>query len=207
MIAIIDCGDEVAASPLQAAFAQIGADARPARCLHDLARASHLIIPDGPSFARMVRHVRDRGFVAPILKTIDQGRPVLGIARGMHLLFDVSYEEGRHTGLGALRGKVVGFDAADSALTAAAAAPHRGCADVRFMTRCPLFAALPTVASFCFDHAFYAEPLDDRFVAARCRHDPEFAAAVWRGPVIGVEFLPERSGDAGLRVLENFARQ
>lgn len=190
---------------MKRAFDELGIPVEVVRSVERLERASRLILPHSDSFARAIRSIRDRGFIAPLMRAIDQGRLIFGAGHGLHLLFDVSYEEGQHTGLGVIPGKVTFFDFGTHPVARSTAMPHRGWNHVFWSQSCPVFTGLDMREQFYFDHSFHAEPLDRQHVAATCNHGIHFSAAVWRGPVFGVQFLPERSDAAGLGVLKNFA--
>jgi glutamine amidotransferase len=193
------------AEAVQAAFSAVGADAQLVNSIDRLDRCSKVVLPPTTSFRSAVRFIRDRGFVTPLMRAIDQRRPVLGMAQGLHLLFDVSYEEGQHTGLGVIPGKVAAFDFEGHAIGQKATLPHRGWNQVHWSRACPLFEGIESGERFYFDHSFHAEPLDIQLVVGRSNHGIDFSAAVWSGSVVGTQFLPVFSDNAGARVLRNFA--
>lgn len=204
MIGIIDY-DKDAARAVQGAFQAIGVDTQLVNSIDRLERASKVILPTAASFRGAVRYIRDRGFVTPLMRAIDQGRPILGIAQGLHLLFDVSYEEGQHTGLGVIPGKVTRFDFQGHPVGRTVDLPHRGWNQVHWSRECPLFSGIRSGERFYFDHSYHAEPLDADLIAGRSNHGIEFSAAVWTRSVMGTQFLPSQSDAAGARILRNFA--
>ncbi len=204
MIAILDCPVGESAG-IKEAFGAIGAEAELTDSIDGLQRAAKIVLPPGASFPRTIRCLRDRGLVGSLIRAADQGRHLLGIGQGLHLLFDVSHEAGQHTGLGLIPGKVTPFDLAGHPVAAQTVLPHQGWGQVRWTSNCPLFTGLVSGEYFYFEHSCYAEPLDERLVAAECTHGIDFSAAVWRGNVFATQFLPEKSNEAGLRVLANFA--
>ncbi len=205
MIAIVDYESSRTVN-LKKAIDDLGADSVFVNSVDRLERASKIILPACDSFPRAIRSLRDRGMLRPIFHAVDAGCPVLGIGQGMHLLFDVSYEEGQHTGLGLVHGKVAAFQSAGYSPIANASNRHLGFSPVQWVNGFPLFVGMNSGEPFYFDHAFHAEPLDDAVIGARARHNVEFSAAVQQANLMGVEFLPEESGDAGLNVLSAFIR-
>lgn len=121
--------------------------------------------------------------------------PLLGICVGLQLFFDESEEDGSH-GLGVLRGAV-------RRLEGTPRLPHIGWNDVELRPD-PIFAGIPSGTPFYFVHTFAPAAHDDEVVIGRTTYGEEFTSAVRSGSRVGVQFHPERSGEAGLRLLGNF---
>ena len=204
MIAILDYATSRAAD-YKKAFESIGAPAAIVNSLDRLEAAHQILLPPCDSFPQAVRSIRDRGLISAIFRAVDDGRPVLGVAQGAHLLFDVSYEDGQHTGLGLFPGKVTGFQFTGQPIASAADRIHRGWSSIQSDANHALLDGIPPDAQFYFDHAFFAEPLDEQLVAATCFHGVQFPTLVGHGNLQAVEFLPEKSGDVGRQFLKNFA--
>ena len=203
MIAIVDCA---ATEPhgLRRVLQDLGADVNVTASVEALDRAQKLIIPTGKSFAGTVRILRDRQLVQPLLRAVRERRPILGISLGLHVLLDVSYEAGQHTGLGVVHGKVSEFDFGPHPAARHFTLPHQGWNQVHWMSDCPLMAGLQSGDHFYFDHSLHAEPLDHRAISAQSNHGIDFTAAIWQDHVYATQFLPERSEDAGKKLLANF---
>lgn len=122
-------------------------------------------------------------------------KPVLGICLGMQLLFDSS-EEGDSEGLGIIPGRLKKFDSSKAKV------PHMGWNTLSYTREHPLTQSLDSSHYFYFVHSFYA-PLTD-YTLASCDYITEFSAIVCRKNVMGVQFHPEKSGDAGSLLLRNF---
>ena len=204
MIAVID-GDAVRARPVLAALAGMSFEARSATAGDVIDRASKLIIPSSFSYRRMTATLRDRGLIGSILRMIESGRPVLGIGDGLTMLFDVSYEDQQHTGLGAVPGCAKSFDFGRHPAARHFSVPHQGWNRVHWAMSCPLLDGLESGAYFYFDHCVRPAPLDRRAVAATTNHGVDFPSVIWQGDLFGTVFYPERSEDAGMAVLRNFA--
>ncbi len=204
MIAILDgeCGNT---QHLARSFDQLGVEAHVVDAIDAIERAGKIVVARGTSLPRTLRNLRDRQWVGPLLRAADEGRPILGIAYGMHALFDVSFEDGTHVGLGLVHGKVGPFDLGTHPAAQHFHIPHQGWNEVRWSSDCPLTAGLSPGEYFYFDHAAHAEPLDAADIHATCNHGIDFTAVIRHGHILGVQFLPEKSGDAGLKVLANFA--
>jgi len=128
---------------------------------------------------------------------VDAGVPMLGVCLGMQLLFERS-EEGDGEGLGILRGGVVKF-------SGNLKIPHMGWNDVKAVRDCEILDGVDG-GYFYFVHSYYAEPSDPGVAVAVTEYGSEFPSVVSKDGVYGTQFHPEKSGDAGSRVLRNFAR-
>jgi imidazole glycerol-phosphate synthase subunit HisH len=125
----------------------------------------------------------------------EAGRPIAGICVGMQLLFGASEEGGE--GLGLLVGNVTRLRAGH--------VPHMGWNALHASPSSGILEGLDG-ADMYFAHSFAAEPADTSLVTATVEHDGEVVAAVESGPLVGVQFHPERSAAAGARVLDNLVR-
>ncbi len=205
MIAIIDYGMGNLRS-VQKAFERIGVDARIVTSAEEIDRAAKVVLPGVGAFADAVDHMRKQGLVEPVLKAVGSGRPFLGICLGLQLLFDVSYEDGEHTGLGAVPGKVVRFDFADLPAARDLKVPHMGWNQLDWSDPCPLLAGVKPGTFFYFVHSYYVQPIEADVKVARCNYGIDFVAMIWRDNLFATQFHPEKSQTSGLRILENFSR-
>ncbi len=204
MIALVDY-DGADLRPLERAFKELGAPAEIVNSIEQLLRASKLVVAVTAPFGVIAAALRDRGVVGALMRAILDGRAFLGIGSGMHLLFDVSYEAGQHTGLGVIPGKSIPFESdAEHLVRRQFKPPHVGWSPVRWSGRCPLLNGLRSGESFYFQHSSHAQPLDTAATVAHSSFGLDFAAVVWEGQVFGTQFLPERSQDAGRTLLANF---
>jgi glutamine amidotransferase len=173
-----------------------GADATITSDPEVAADADALVIPGVGHFGTCSRRLRERGLEDVVRAFIADGRPVLGICVGMQLLYAGS-EESDEPGLGLLPGRVVRFP--DRAVV-----PHMGW-DVVTVTRAdPALAGIDGRRLY-FAHSYYAVPDDESHVLARCTYGGEsFPCAVREGSVLGTQFLPEKSGAVGARLLADW---
>ncbi|MBN1342806.1 MAG: imidazole glycerol phosphate synthase subunit HisH [Phycisphaerae bacterium] len=205
MIAIIDYGMGNLRS-VQKGFERVGADARIVTSADEIERASKVVLPGVGAFADAIEHMRTQGLIEPVRRAIDSGRPFLGICLGLQLLFDVSYEDGEHTGLGSVPGKVVRFDFSSIPAAAGLKVPHMGWNQLRWDEPCPILAGLDPGTYFYFVHSYYVQPIEADVRTARCDYGIEFVAMIWRDNLFATQFHPEKSQKHGLRVLENFSK-
>jgi len=205
VIAVIDYGMGNLRS-VQKALQRVGGDARLVRTPAELARAEKLVLPGVAAFGDAIDQLRAQGLDGPVAAAVRAGTPYLGLCLGLQMLFDVSYENGQHTGLGILPGKVVRFDFARFALAGRLAVPHMGWNRIRWERPCPLLEGIPNGSHVYFAHSYHVVPAEARDVIATTEYGYPFASAVWRDNVFATQFHPEKSQAVGLRLLENFVR-
>lgn len=203
MILILDC-QACEAESVEKALRRIEIEATVDGSVDGIEHAARIILPPSRCLERTLADLRDRGLVPPLLEAVDRGSAVLGISEGLHLLFDVAYDEVQCTGLGLIPGSVKRFDLKTHPAARQFSLPHQGWNQVRWATPCPLFAGLESGESFYFNHACHTDPLDPRMIAATANYGIDFPAVVARGRIFGVQFLPQES-EAGGTLLRNFA--
>jgi len=174
-------------------------------------RATHLVLPGVGAFRDGMAGLRERGLVEPVRRYGESGRPFLGICLGMQLLFEWSAEFGREEGLGLMKGGVeaipaTGTDGRPHKI------PHIGWNELRLppsrqaWTGTPFEELKPGTPAY-FVHSFTAVPAEPSDRLADAYYDGcVISAAVGRDALIGCQFHPEKSGPAGLRILESFVR-
>ena len=205
MIAIIDYGMGNLRS-VQKGFEHTG---HAATITHDaaaLADATKLVLPGVGAFRDAIAALHARELVEPIRAAIAAGKPFLGICLGLQLLFDRSFEDGEHQGLGIVPGDVVRFAVpSESQEPPDYKVPHMGWNQVRFRRRPPIYAGVDDGAYFYFVHSYYVVPRDTSVVATETDYPQPFCSSIWRDNLFAAQFHPEKSQDVGLRVLKNFA--
>ena len=176
------------------ALERAGADVTVTADLGAAAEADGLVVPGVGAFAACVEGIRRVGGDTVIAERVAAGRPVLGICVGMQVLYEAGEEHGvRTAGLGLLPGEVL-------AIRHAPVLPHMGWNVVSAAPGSKLFAGVEA-ERFYFVHS-YAAPARPGDTAAE--HGSRFAAAVEEGPLSATQFHPEKSADAGARVLRNW---
>lgn len=179
-VAVVDHGMgnlRSVARALEAAGADVDVTGEPSA----IARREALCVPGQGIFGRCMESVSATGIGDAVQDFIARERPFLGICLGMQILFDTS-EEDDSPGLGVVPGKV-------TRLPATVTVPHIG---------------WNTVGEdyYYFDHSYAAHPQDDHIVDGWCEHGDRFAASIRRGSLFACQFHPEKSGRAGIRLLE-----
>jgi glutamine amidotransferase len=167
----------------------------------DIADCTHLVLPGVGAFGFCAERLRESGLLPAVEQwAIHDARPMLGICVGMQLLADYSEEQGRHEGLGWIGGTVRKLQRDHDAQVRV---PHVGWNEVEFRE---LFGevAAGECPNFYFDHSFaYDAPMHGTEVGV-ATHGQRFSAVVRRDNIVGVQFHPEKSQGAGLRVLRSF---
>jgi len=203
MIAIIDYGMGNLRS-VQKAFERLGAEAVMVTTPAELAAAGKIVLPGVAAFGDAMAQLDRQGLIEPLVKAIKDGTPYLGICLGLQLLLDVSYENGRHLGLGIVPGKVVRFEFDAGNDSGQLSVPHMGWNQIHHRRRCPLLEGIDDGAYMYFAHSYHVVPAEDEIIAATTDYGYDFASAIWRDNVFAVQFHPEKSQRIGLRLLENF---
>lgn len=198
MIAIIDYGMGNLRS-VQKGFEHVGQKAVITSRAAELASAAKVVLPGVGAFQDAMSELQRLELVEPIRAAVASGKPFLGICLGLQLLFDTSYEDGRHEGLGILAGEVVRFDVPPPLKV-----PHMGWNELMVRRPAPIFAGLREGAHMYFIHSYYVVPRDRSVIAAEANYPAPFTAAVWRDNLFATQFHPEKSQADGLRILKNF---
>ncbi len=168
------------------------------RSAHEIGAAPRLILPGVGSFADASRRAQDLGLRDVLWDQVLAGTPVLGICLGMQLLFDTGEEDGINPGLGLMAGKVVRL-AGGPGLTI----PHVGWQQLSIQQPCALLPEPNEKPWFYFSHSFRVVPRQQE-ISATVVHGESIPAVVARENLFGIQAHPEKSGAAGLRLLERF---
>ena len=193
MIAIINYGAGNLAS-VQKAVACFRCDCVVTSAVREIADADKVILPGVGHFAA-TQILFSNGMAQVIQKSIERGRPLLGICLGLQWLFQGSSEAEGVPGLEVFAGVCTRFPNYVKS-------PHVGWNQVQVRPPTRLLRNIPSGSYFYFTHSYRA-PINESTTAA-CHYGEAFSAAVESGNIFGVQFHPEKSGPAGLKVLENF---
>ena len=210
MIAIVDYGMGNLRS-VEKALQKLGHAAAITSDPQAVARAERVILPGVGAFGAAMANLERDGQGAPPLSAavkdaVASARPFLGICLGMQLLLTESEEHARFRGLDLIPGQVRKLRPPEPPAEPLLKIPHMGWNALHFPQPGPLFAGLEDGMQVYFVHSYYCRPADEAVTAATCGHGSEFCAALSKNNVHAVQFHPEKSGAAGLRILDNFAR-
>jgi len=163
--------------------------------------AERVILPGVGHAASAMAALSERGLDRSLRTVFAQGTPLLGICLGAQIVLDRS-TEGDTDCLGLLAGTCPRFALSDPSLKV----PHMGWDSIVSLRPHPLLADIGPQDEFYFVHSYYPQPASQADVAATCEYDTVFAAAIGRANLFATQFHPEKSGEAGLSILRNFAR-
>ena len=200
MIAVVDYGVGNLFS-LASSLKKIGAQCVVTGEEKIIESADGIILPGVGAFADAMQKLTDTGLVPVLQRQATGGKPLLGICLGMQLLFDESFEYGKHKGLGFVKGSVSPI--ADD-LTQPLKIPHMGWNSLDFKKQSPLFKYINDGEYVYFVHSYYAKNCGDSVIAT-ANYGIDMTLAVQNKNVFGTQFHPEKSGDAGLKILAAFA--
>ena len=196
-VTIIDYGAGNVPS-VERALDRLGAKSERTGSPEDISKARVLLLPGVGHYSALVRALDEQNMRAPLVDAIGRGVPFLGICLGLQVLFESSAESPQLRGLSLLPGRV-------RALPSGVKLPHMGWNQIAANRESRLLAGIDSGAYFYFAHS-YAAPDSNGSTAATCFHGISFAAVVEKQNIYGVQFHPEKSADAGSRLLDNFLR-
>jgi len=205
MIAIVDYGMGNLRS-VHKAVERVGYEAQVTADPQEVLNASRIILPGVGAFRDCMRNLEEHRLLEPVVRSIEAGKPFLGICLGLQLLFEESDEFGLHKGMGVLPGRVTRFpeDIRDPETDQPYPIPHMGWNTIEFKKETSLFAGIENNSFFYFVHSYYAIPHNSSDIAATTPYGIEFACAVQHDNIHAVQFHPEKSQEIGLRLLRNF---
>ena len=167
-----------------------------------LKKANAVILPGVGAFKDCINNLKSSGFYKQLTTEIlTKKKPFLGICLGMQVLARGSYENGYHEGFGWIDGVVEQLVMPSSEFKL----PHIGWNDVSFKKN-TLFKGIPDKTCFYFVHSYHLKPdkHGKKFITSECHHGTNFASSLQKEHIFGVQFHPEKSQAAGLKMLSNF---
>jgi imidazole glycerol-phosphate synthase subunit HisH len=198
MIAVIDYG----AGNLRSVINAINRIGYKAEITNDPAlilKAKAVFFPGVGAAGDTMNSLKQQGLVETIHKLVAEDRPLFGICIGLQVLFSGTEEGGWHECLNVLLGKV-------RRLPPGLKIPHMGWNQVNQKFSHPLFKGIPDGSNFYFVHSYYADPEDKSIIAAETNYGCSFCSAVAKGNLVATQFHPEKSGELGLIIYENFIK-
>ena len=174
----------------------VGAKNRITGDAEEIRRADALILPGVGAFPMAYHALRETGLMDVLCAEVEK-KPLLGICLGMQLLFERSFEEQECEGLSLVSGEV-------RKIKTSYKLPQIGWNELKIKRPCALTQGLPDEAYVYFVHSYCAQVSKPEQLIATCDYGEEVTAIVQNGNAYGCQFHPEKSGDVGLAILENF---
>jgi glutamine amidotransferase len=159
--------------------------------------ADKVILPGVGAFPDAMDNIENMGLGEAIRDTVKRDKPLLAVCLGMQLLFEKSFEIEERKGLGILHGEI-------RRLPGQVKIPHMGWNSLDMVSRCRLLDDVADGSYMYFVHSYYAAGIEDQILCATCDYRVKVPAVVSKGRVFGVQFHPEKSGDAGLGIYKSF---
>ncbi len=165
--------------------------------------ADGVILPGVGAFGDAMRHLREKMLVELIIDLVEEGKPLLGICLGQHLLFSHSSEMGNHVGLDILKGKVISFDKPKVEKV-----PQIGWNNVSFLDEDHFIVqGIPNNSYYYFVHSYYAIPDEKTNTLGITKYGKiEFSSMVYADNLVATQFHPEKSGKNGIKMYQNFVQ-
>jgi len=217
MIAIIDYGMGNLRS-VQKGFERMGHEAVVTSDAKMILNASKVVLPGVGAFPDCMRNLREFGLIDAVHRSIESGKPFLGICLGLQLLFTESKEFGISKGLDIIKGNVIrfkgpAFETSRGVYPDKAGAldtlkvPHMGWNSISVKRRPPVLADVPDDSYFYFVHSFHVVPEDTGVIATSTDYGFEFVSSIWKDNIFATQFHPEKSQALGLSILKRFGEQ
>jgi imidazole glycerol phosphate synthase glutamine amidotransferase subunit len=196
-VTLIDYGAGNVTS-VERALARLGVRSQRSRSPECIGRAEALLLPGVGHYAALIRALDERALRAPLLDALQRGIPFLGVCLGLQALYETSEEAPELAGLDLLPGSV-------RSLPGTVKLPHMGWNQLKLTRPSRLLEGVSADAYFYFAHSFAASNVNGEAVALS-NHGADFAAVIEKQNIFAVQFHPEKSGEPGAQLLQNFLR-
>jgi glutamine amidotransferase/cyclase len=196
MISLLDYGAGNVRSVINA-IERLGETVLPVTSGADIDRAERLVFPGVGNFGTLMRTLREKELREPLLRFLHSGKPFFGICVALQAVFESSEEAPEEPGLGLFPGRVQRFSC-DLTI------PHIGWNGIKARQASSLFHGLAGDEKFYFVHSYHVAPAAGNDILTTTDYGYEFVSAIQRGAMVATQFHPEKSGRAGLQLLENF---
>jgi glutamine amidotransferase len=198
MIVIVDYGAGNLRSVVNA-VSRLGYEVKVVNSPDGVLGARVVILPGVGAAADTMAGLRKAGLDGAIKRYIAEGKPFLGVCIGMQVLFGGTEEGGWHECLNIIPGAVRRF-------APGLKVPHMGWNQVKQKIDHPVFEGIPDEANFYFVHSYYAQPEDRSLVAGQTEYGIPFCSVVAKDNLVATQFHPEKSGEVGLKIYDNFIK-
>lgn len=197
MIAIVDYGMGNLRS-VEKGFLKIGANVQVTSDPRVVQDARAVVLPGVGAFRDCMRNLSEMSLSGAVLRSIEKGKPYLGICLGLQILFTESEEFGKSEGLDVFAGKVVRFPENNLKV------PHMGWNTINIVNLPPILDKIKDESFFYFVHSFYVIPIEKNLTATTTDYGVTFTSMIWKDNIFATQFHPEKSQDLGLEMLKEF---
>jgi len=184
------------------AFEAVGASVKVSSKPEDIKNSKAIVVPGVGAFGDAIKHLKELNLYDEIINHVNNKKPYFGICLGLQILFEKGYEFGEHKGLGIIKGKVIRFKQKEGYKI-----PHMGWNQVSIKQKNGLFTDIKNSEFFYFVHSFYVVPEDSKVVASTTDYINEFCSSIQIDNIWAVQFHPEKSQKAGLKLIKNFVEK
>ena len=198
MIAIIDYGAGNLRSVINA-INRLGYKAIVTNQPEEILKAKAVFFPGVGAAGDTMTSLNKLNLTDTVKKLVVENRPLLGICIGLQVLFSGTQEGGWYECLNIISGTV-------RKLPEGLKIPHMGWNQVNQKFSHPIFEGIPDRANFYFVHSFYGDPEDKSIIAAETDYGISFCSAIAKGNLVATQFHPEKSGELGLKIYDNFIK-
>jgi glutamine amidotransferase len=202
-VSIIDYGMGNLRS-VQKGFEKIGAQAKVINTPQQVADAEAIVLPGVGAFKNCLENLDSLKLITPIIRSIESGKPFLGICLGLQILFTESEEFGSTSGLDIIKGKVIHFKTNTCDNTPHLKIPHMGWNSISIKKEGPYLEGIENETYLYFVHSYYVKPENEKVIATTTDYGVEFVSSILKDNIFACQFHPEKSQKAGLKILENF---
>ena len=203
-VSIIDYGMGNLRS-VQKGFEKIGAQAKVINTPQQVADAEAIVLPGVGAFKNCLENLDSLKLITPIIRSIESGKPFLGICLGLQILLTESEEFGSTPGLDIIKGRVIRFEKEiSSEHKPHLKIPHMGWNSISIKKGGPHFKGIENETYLYFVHSYYVKPKDEEVIATTTDYGIEFVSSILKDNIFACQFHPEKSQKAGLKILKNF---
>ncbi len=186
---------------VQKGFERIGFEAKVTRNKKEIERASAIVLPGVGAFKDCMENLEKFGLIEPLLRSVEKGKPYLGICLGLQILFSESEEFGSQRGLNLIKGKVVKFRPDPEHKV-----PHMGWNTIEKERESPFLQGIESGDFFLLCPLLLCHSGRAQWISTLTTYGSPFVSSIWKENLFATQFHPEKSQQKGLRILENFAK-
>jgi glutamine amidotransferase len=180
---------------VQKGFEFVGFEAKVTRNKREILSASAIVLPGVGAFKDCMENLEKFGLIEPLLRSIEKGKPYLGICLGLQILFSESEEFGSQKGL------VIKFKPNSEHKV-----PHMGWNTVEIIGEIPMLQGIRSGDFFYFVHSYYVIPEEAKWISTLTQYGINFVSSIWKENLFATQFHPEKSQQKGLKILKNFVK-